>query len=206
MKKIHNSFLNNAKTLYYNGKIFPYALKVISGEQYVFTVTPTFTKKKNFVFYCNENLADVFYETQYITIFKCQNTTIPNEEKISFYVNGIQNSLASNVSYSFNLNELLKCWHSEKEYLDELKSTKNIKYAAVAVYNGRTKRAFEWAVYHNLIGFDHIFIYVNQAWENNEDLGENFITWIPFSANIGNGRNLWEVFRMAGMTDAFHSN
>lgn len=194
--------MKNAKKLYYNGTIFPYAFKVINGIQYIFTITPTFTDKRNYMFQCNENQAKLFYEAQYITIFECQNTTRTNKEKLGFHVNGNQNSLATNVSYSFNLNELINCWHFEKEYLDELKSRKNIKYAAIAVFKGRTKRALEWAVYHNMIGFDHIFLYVNQAWEENY-LGENFITWIPFSTSLGKGGNLWEVFRMAGMTDIF---
>lgn len=204
MRQIHNGFLKNASVFYSKGMIFPYALKVINDKQYVFTITPTYTNKKQYFFHCNENVADVFYEIQYVTIFECQNKTKENKEKMNFVVQSNEKSPTSNVSYSFNLNELLNCWFSEKKYLDELKSKKKIKTAAIAVYKGRTRRAYEWAVYHNLIGFDHIFFYVNQEWGNQENFKGNFITWTPFSANVaGLGGMSWDVFRIAGMTDIF---
>lgn len=201
MNEIHNGYLRNASHLYENDMFFPYALKVIDGKKYVFTITPTSTDKRQYSFRCNENLAGTIYEIQYVTIFECYNTTTTTVDELNFSVHSTENS---NVSYSFNLDVLLNCWHHEKKFLEELKSSKNIESAAIAVYKGRSKRALEWAVYHNLIGFDHIFLYVNQPWANEEDFKENFITWIPFSTNIGRvGGMSWDVFRIAGMTDIF---
>jgi len=85
------------------------------------------------------------------------------------------------------------------------------KKGAHAVFMGDRQKAFEWAAYYHLIGFDHIWIYVNEDWNNGKGLvHKDYITWIPF-----NFKKIWlsnynrteiskgskETFRIAGQND-----
>jgi len=74
------------------------------------------------------------------------------------------------------------------------------------------KQALEWAEYHHLIGVDHMWIYINEAWNGGRDLPHRkYITWIPFNWCLYNYNN-WtkfpydqqytELFRGASQTDA----
>ncbi len=73
-------------------------------------------------------------------------------------------------------------------------------------------QALEWAEYHHLIGVDHMWIYINEAWDDGAGLPQrDYITWIPFDWNIYNYKTFtkfpgdapyFEVFRCASQTDA----
>ena len=71
--------------------------------------------------------------------------------------------------------------------------------------------ALQWAEYHHLIGADHIWIYVNEDWNDAQDLPQReYISWIPFSHNLYNYKNFTrphhdspiEFFRMATQVDS----
>lgn len=73
-------------------------------------------------------------------------------------------------------------------------------------------QAMEWAEYHHLLGVDHLWIYVNEAWANGTSLHHrDYITWVPYDWNMYNYRNFsrfpgdttyFEIFRIASQTDA----
>jgi len=83
--------------------------------------------------------------------------------------------------------------------------------------SGQRDKALEWAIYHHLLGFDHIWIYVNEPWEDGKGLhSTDFLTFIPYNnhakdiyvgANVSTAGMLvpWvEVFRVASQNDALY--
>lgn len=78
-----------------------------------------------------------------------------------------------------------------------------------AVFIGDRQKAFEWAAYHHLIGFDHVWLYVNDDWNNGKGLiHRDYITWIPYNFNLFRyeysrmrGNNPMDVFRVMGQND-----
>jgi hypothetical protein len=75
------------------------------------------------------------------------------------------------------------------------------------------EQAIEYAEYHHLLGVDHVWIYINEAWDNGRDLPHrDYITWVPFDWNLYNYKNFTtypddhrfthNMFRCAGAIDA----
>lgn len=74
------------------------------------------------------------------------------------------------------------------------------------------EQAIEYAEYHHLLGVDHIWIYINEAWKNGEDLPHrDYISWIPSDWNLYNYQNFtrfpgdqayFETFRAGLQSDA----
>eukprot|EP00531_Pseudo-nitzschia_arenysensis_P010811 CAMPEP_0116131420 /NCGR_PEP_ID=MMETSP0329-20121206/8995_1 /TAXON_ID=697910 /ORGANISM="Pseudo-nitzschia arenysensis, Strain B593" /LENGTH=434 /DNA_ID=CAMNT_0003625847 /DNA_START=361 /DNA_END=1662 /DNA_ORIENTATION=- len=132
----------------------------------------------------------------------------------------------NNDTYIYPENMLRKM--DECERLDMLQeSERNVKTAATVAFRGGIKKgqtaqfsswksvrrqALEWAEYHHLIGIDHMWIYVNEAWDNGVDLPyRDYITWIPFDLNVYNydaftkfpGDTMYmDLFRVVSQTDA----
>jgi hypothetical protein len=74
------------------------------------------------------------------------------------------------------------------------------------------EQAIEYAEYHHLLGVDHVWIYMNEAWDDGRDLPHrDYITWIPFDWNVYNHKKFskfpndhsyYNLYRVAGQTDA----
>jgi hypothetical protein len=74
------------------------------------------------------------------------------------------------------------------------------------------EQAIEYAEYHHLLGVDHVWIYINEAWDDGRDLPHrDYITWVPFDWNLYNYKNIktygghktyHNMFRCAGAIDA----
>lgn len=74
------------------------------------------------------------------------------------------------------------------------------------------EQAIEYAEYHHLLGVDHIWIYINEAWNGGKDLPHrDYISWVPSDWNVYNYRNFtrfpgdqtyFETFRAALQSDA----
>lgn len=103
--------------------------------------------------------------------------------------------------FSFDMKAFEDCERKDIKAFDHLSG--NAKTGIVAVFTGNRKEAFEWAVYHHTIGFDHVFLYVNEDWDHGKDLvHRDYITWIPYNFRLQQqGSISWEYFREAGMTD-----
>ena len=82
------------------------------------------------------------------------------------------------------------------------------------VFVGDRNEAFEWAVYHHLLGFDHVWLYVNDDWEGETNMTHrDYITWMPYNFRVlakGYEYNRTErragyppdIFRVMGQNDA----
>ena len=86
-----------------------------------------------------------------------------------------------------------------------------ISIGMTATVKGNRTKALEWAAYHHIIGVDHIWIYINEDWNNATDIvHRDYITWIPYNFNIqytheynkARAFTPHEVFRIASQNDA----
>lgn len=213
MVDIHESgFLKNITSIYVgNNQVVPFSVKVRENSIYVFAVVPIDleAKKEAVSFDCNSLPAHPIlhtkvYATNHVSIFQCgENLMVNKGDNLIFTVNEMKES---NVSYSYDVTNHLDCQYQENMFLDAFRNERNITNGVIAVFNGNEnrERALEWATYHNLVGFDHIFLYFNEPWNNGMDeYKRDYITWVPFAAKVNNGGLSWEIFRIAGMTDMF---
>jgi len=103
-----------------------------------------------------------------------------------------------------------ECERKDIEHFSTFLS-KDVKTGVTATIKGNRTKALEWAAYHHLIGFDHIWIYLNEDWDNATNIvHRDYITWIPYKFNIMNTLNYnkprafnpMNIFRIASQNDA----
>ena len=93
--------------------------------------------------------------------------------------------------------------------------SRSTKRGITACFAGEREEALEWAIYHHMIGFDHVWIYqyVNEQWKDGKDLSSlDFVTFIPYSTKVQDfwakanisayGIPPFDVFRVAFQNDA----
>ena len=99
----------------------------------------------------------------------------------------------------------------ERKDIEHFSNRKNGKIGITATVKGNRTKALEWAAYHHIIGVDHIWIYINEDWNNATDIvHRDYITWIPYNFNIQDTHEYnkarsftpHEVFRIASQNDA----
>ena len=99
----------------------------------------------------------------------------------------------------------------ERKDIQHSNSHHDIKIGLTATVKGNRTKALEWAAYHHLIGFDHIWIYINEDWNNaTKIVHRDYITWIPYKFNIVDTPHYdkpraftpFEIFRIASQNDA----
>ena len=99
----------------------------------------------------------------------------------------------------------------ERKDIEHFSNSKNVKIGITATVKGNRTKALEWAAYHHIIGVDHIWIYINEDWNNATDIvHRDYITWIPYNFNIqytheynkARAFTPHEVFRIASQNDA----
>jgi hypothetical protein len=150
----------------------------------------------------------------------------------TFAIVPVKGDAYSNVTVvTYNMTMFVECErldiqaHDEKLFSSSLLSssvvpsnhsdddTKNdtIKVGITATFMGSRKTALEWAIYHYLIGFDHIWIYINDEWNDGQDLPvRDYITWIPWNYNTHHYNKtlekkycaFHEIFRPPSQNDA----
>jgi hypothetical protein len=123
---------------------------------------------------------------------------------------------------TYNMSLFVQCerqdiqWHATKRFVQPSPPrplSKNIKAGITTTFAGSRKRVFEWATYHHILGFDHIWIYINDEWDKGEDLqvmSRDYITWIPWNYNTRHYNKtlerkycaFHEIFRPPSQNDA----
>lgn len=74
---------------------------------------------------------------------------------------------------------------------------KEIKVGITTTFSGVREKLLEWITYHSIIGFDHIWIYINEPWLNGTGLPLEMpgVTFIPYDNKI---QNHWKDFKRKG--------
>ena len=195
-----------------DGVPIPYSVKIVDKSFYVLLslLDDRFEWREDpYKYACNdERGAEILSHKRVgksILIVRCPLILDPSKEQLSTLsiYSGIENKTM--VSYDLSMHD--ECERKDIEYMAHLDSP---KIGITAAFKGNRKKAAEWAAYHHLIGFDHIWLYVNDDWDDGKDLLErDYITWIPYNFHVeSNGENKrhhftpWEFFRIASMNDA----
>jgi len=117
----------------------------------------------------------------------------------------------------YNIEKFSECEQKDIAAFADRTGSRSIKTGITATFAGQRDGALEWAIYHHLLGFDHIWIYVNEPWENGHNLfSTDFLTFIPYNnhakdmyqaANVSMEdmrMHPLEVFRLASHNDALY--
>jgi hypothetical protein len=150
------------------------------------------------------------------------NTNISSTSSTSASTNARNTSGMTNPSgaiVTYNMTIFLECekhditmhQHLQESSTHPSNSDNQTKVGITATLTGSRKMILEWAAYHHLIGFDHVWIYINDHWKDGQDLPHReYITWIPWNYNVKYYNMtlekkycaFHEIFRPASQNDA----
>jgi hypothetical protein len=152
--------------------------------------------------------------TKKSAVVKCPQSLSPNNSTLrTLTIVPLGNEMAK---VEYKLDKFLECEQKDIAWFAETRNragARPIKTGITTTFSGGREEALEWAVYHHLIGFDHVWMYVNEPWENGKDLPQSldFLTFIPYNIKAsyfkGNivaymSTPFADVFRTASQNDA----
>lgn len=207
----------------------PFSVKIYNGNYYVLLSLYGLDKKREMpmwrtnhtTYICNgisggEDLGIHWRKGRFTLIVKCPNEIHPHVDNLETLAIIPKDKLESD-KVTYSVKKLLEC---ERKDID-LFSTSGTSSSRVAgtmktgisvTFKGDRERALEWATYHHLLGFDHVWMYVNEPWKDGKDFPFNrdYVTWIPYNHNIQNYNTRYkkmpghpmEQFRIASQNEA----
>ena len=114
----------------------------------------------------------------------------------------------------YNLDKFLECEQNDIALFGD-KTTNTAGSSAIktgittSFAGGQEEALVEWAIYHHIVGFDHVWLHVNEPWEDGKDLPSlDFVTFIPAFNNkvqdfMRKANSTIRVFRLH-TTGVFH--
>ena len=97
----------------------------------------------------------------------------------------------------YDVEKLVEVERVDDKVSSQLKRMKEIKVGITTTFSGVREKLLEWITYHSIIGFDHIWIYINEPWLNGTGLPLEMpgVTFIPYDNKI---QNHWKDFKREG--------
>jgi len=205
---------------------FPISVKMVDDQFYVLmslTVTNDFDKWRHptTTYACNGVTGGIVSragkKVAGTLVVKCHQSLSPSSGALVTSINVVpQGNETAKVEY--NLEKFLECEQKDIALFANTSSimtgSRSIKTGITATFAGGREEALEWAIYHHMIGFDHVWIYVNEPWDDGKGIQSlDFVTFIPYSTKV---QDFWdkttkiqvyntppeEVFRVASQNDA----
>ena len=110
----------------------------------------------------------------------------------------------------YKLNKFLECEQNDIAWFAETRNragTRPIKTGITTSFSGGREEALEWAVYCHLIGFDHVWIYVNELWEDGNDFPQSVdvLTFIPYNIKASNFKGNVHAYMSIPFSEVFCS-
>lgn len=203
---------------------FPISIKIFDDHFYVImslAVTIQLTgvwRHPNTTYACNGINCEVQATQRHLAmtlVVKCPQNLSPSSGALIIAVVPKGNETAK---VEYNLEKFLECEQKDIALFANtstiMTESRSIKTGITACFAGEREQALEWAIYHHMIGFDHVWIYVNAPWGDGKGLQSlDFVTFIPYSTKVQDfkdkadmifGQKLapTDVFRVASQNDA----
>jgi hypothetical protein len=113
-------------------------------------------------------------------------------------------------SIVYNVEIFLECEKKDIAAFADRTGPRSIKTGITTAFAGNRIKALEWAIYHHLLGFDHVWMYVNEPWEDGKDLpSTDFLTFIPYNNHLKDiyvGANISMTNMIAQWSEVFRAN
>mmetsp|Transcript_1878 Transcript_1878/g.3402 ORF Transcript_1878/g.3402 Transcript_1878/m.3402 type:complete len:510 (-) Transcript_1878:2414-3943(-) len=186
----------------------PFSVKVYNSSYYVLLSLLGLDKKRQMPMWrtqhakymCNgieqgEDLGIHWRRGRFTLIVKCPDGIDPKVDNLDWFAI-IPRDKGINDTVTYDMKKFMEC---EKQDIDLFPNkVGKIKTGISVTFKGDRERAFEWATYHHILGFDHVWIYVNEPWNHGKDFPpREYITWIPYNHNLQN-YNITTYKKMAG--------
>jgi len=203
----------------------PFSVKIVNNQYYVLLTLHTAKDQAKWwqdhrylnSFACNDidgaTPLPFVSKTQNLLMIKCPQSLKGADEVLKTF--SIKPHWKDTIVY--NVEKFSECEQKDIAAYADRTGSRSIKTGITATFSGQRDNALEWAIYHHLLGFDHIWIYVNEPWDDGKDLhSADFLTFIPYNnhakdiyvgANVSTAGMLtqWmEVFRDASQNDALY--
>jgi len=202
---------------------FPFSVKIVNQNAYVLlSLSVTGIKANNWRhpstrYACNGvdgGIALPAHKSVAVTlIVKCPQTLSPRQHDFKIKTFSITKLGNEKDKVDYNVEKFAECEEIDTALFADRNESHPITTGVTATFSGGREEALEWAAYHHLIGFDHVWIYVNEPWDDGKDLpSTNFVTFIPYNTKIS---DFWkraiimlvkmfsmDVFRVSSQNDA----
>jgi len=212
----------------------PFSVKIIDNQFYVLILTTHIPKERSR--YCNAEMfscngiqaTEAFKEGTktkkyyHFLIIQCPSVIHPSNSTLTTVSITPQNSntlkektkssTTKRQTISYDVEKLDECERKDITHFSQRRGA-NIKIGATtSIKKSNISHVLQWAEYHHLIGVDHMWIYVNEPF-NQSGVAfpkRKYISWIPYNLNIYNYKfprlstsiAYQEIFRIAAQTDA----
>jgi hypothetical protein len=199
----------------------PFSVKIYDGRYYVLLSLYGLEKKRemplwrtqNTIYSCNgmdggNDLGIHWRKGRFTLIVRCPETIHPEHDNLDTLAI-VPRGKSRNDKVTFDMKKLLECEKKDIEFHSNFAT--GMKIGITTTFKGDRERAFEWAAYHHILGFDHVWVYVNEPWNDGKDLPiRDYVTWIPYNHNILHYNTTYrkmpghpmEMFRIASQNDA----
>ncbi|GFH61179.1 hypothetical protein CTEN210_17655 [Chaetoceros tenuissimus] len=132
-------------------------------------------------------------------LVRCPASLKASKEALETFSISIKKDEGLNVptTIKYDVKKLVEVEQADIKLSSLLQSKKDIKVGLSATFDGGRDKLLEWVTYHLLIGFDHIWLYVNEPWNNGINLPLEIagVTFIPYDNKI---QNHWNDMKTMG--------
>ena len=214
----------------------PHSVKIINGQFYVLILIHHVSHLEKDLrnarqIFCNDSGGGIILGQRVSRgkpdeiVVRCPAVVNPANSTLSTLSIVTGNGSNNGTTYKYkNLKKLDECERTDIASFEQLEKGKErpVKIGATITirsslsakieWGNARQHAVEWAEYHHLIGVDHMWIYINEAWNDGMGLPyRDYITWIPYNWCMYNYNNFtrfpddpsyMELFRGTSQTDA----
>jgi hypothetical protein len=190
----------------------PYSVKIVDNSFYVLSSLLEdrgHWRDDPYEYYCNNVAAKIISANRKgkpVLIVQCPQILDPNNTTLSNFSIRAKGNNTEEASYNLSMYD--ECERKDMQHHLNLPHAPPPKIGVTATFKGSRRKATEWAAYHHILGADHIWLYVNEDWNDGKDLPQrDYITWIPYNFHVVSSAEKkhyapWEFFRVASMNDA----
>merc|ERR1711966_248671 len=151
---------------------------------------------------------DLKNETRFLFVLQCPSSVSPRNTTLETL--SVWKERKNIIRQTYDMTVFDECERKDIEMFKERLPSKVMKprIGVATLLQRDTAKALQWAAYNHAIGVDHIWMYLNEDWNNATDLPQrDYITWIPWNYRVSNrfrrqSYGGWVRFQAASQTDA----
>ena len=176
--------------------MIPTSVKIIDNRYWILG----YNRKGNVYYKCNgfdgAKVQGMNRQTRALFALQCPSSVDPRNTTLSTVSSfDVANKT---IVQTYNMNVFDDCERKDIEEMfvkktmhisrnSSLSLPNDMKIGITAMFHRERRKAMEWAAYHHAIGVDHIWLYVNEDWDNARDLPQrDYVTWVPWNFHLSN--------------------
>ena len=161
----------------------PTSVKIVGDRYWILGLRYIFPKLH---YQCNgvdgAQVLDLKKQTRFLFVLQCPPSVNPRNTTLETL--SIWDERKNTTWQTYDMTVFDECERKDIEMFKErlLSKVMKPKIAVATLLQRDTAKALQWAAYNHAIGVNHIWMYLNEDWDNVADLPQRvYITWIPWT-------------------------